>query len=401
MKVDVVIIGGGASGLWLLDELSRLGYAVLLLEAFELGKGQTVASQGIIHGGLKYMLGGLPTRSAREIRNMPSLWRDCLRGVGSPDLRNTRVRAQYCHLWRTGAAQSRFGMWAASLFLRTPPKTLRTEDRPAPLANCPGVVARIEEPVIAPMALMADLLQQHRPRILRFDLDRGMAFSLDGPGQVRTIELIDPDSSSDTKLTLQAGAIVLTAGVGNARLRTMAGLTTAAMQRRPLHMVMLRGDLPELNGHCIDGAKTRATITSDVDSSGRRVWQVGGQLAEAGVAFDEGTLLDRAKSELQVVLPEVDLRHVEWSTYRVDRAEVSTKYGMRPSTAQLLHEGNVLTAWPTKLALVPQLVRKIRARLSPPQSVAPIDFSSLVDWPRPQVAVPPWEQPQEWRQLNS
>ncbi|HEY3967359.1 MAG TPA: FAD-dependent oxidoreductase, partial [Planctomycetaceae bacterium] len=54
MELDVLIFGGGAAGLWLLDQLARRGDCVLLLEAGRLGLGQTVGSQGIIHGGLKY-----------------------------------------------------------------------------------------------------------------------------------------------------------------------------------------------------------------------------------------------------------------------------------------------------------------------------------------------------------
>ena len=59
MRLDALIFGGGAAGLWLLDRLSRDGHHVVLLEARSLGMGQTVASQGIIHGGLKYTLSGL------------------------------------------------------------------------------------------------------------------------------------------------------------------------------------------------------------------------------------------------------------------------------------------------------------------------------------------------------
>ena len=43
----------------------------------------------------------------------------------------------------------------------------------------------------------------------------------------------------------------------------------------------VRGALPGLCGHAIEGAKTRVTITSDVDARGRTVWQLGGQVSEA------------------------------------------------------------------------------------------------------------------------
>ena len=86
-SADLVIFGGGAAGLWLLDEAVRRGLDALLLEAHELGSGQTVASQGIIHGGLKYTLSGLLTPSAKAIAEMPVIWRRCLAGEQEPDYR--------------------------------------------------------------------------------------------------------------------------------------------------------------------------------------------------------------------------------------------------------------------------------------------------------------------------
>ncbi|MCH8259649.1 MAG: FAD-dependent oxidoreductase, partial [Planctomycetes bacterium] len=91
MQLDVVILGGGGAGLWLLDELVRRDFSVLLLEANELGSGQTVASQGIIHGGLKYTLSGFMTPSASAIRDMPGVWRACLAGDREPHLTATRL----------------------------------------------------------------------------------------------------------------------------------------------------------------------------------------------------------------------------------------------------------------------------------------------------------------------
>ena len=74
LKVDVLIVGGGIAGLWLLAELRAKGYQVILASD-ELGKGQTIASQGIIHGGTKYALSGKLTGATLAIGDMPRLWR--------------------------------------------------------------------------------------------------------------------------------------------------------------------------------------------------------------------------------------------------------------------------------------------------------------------------------------
>ena len=59
LRVDIAIIGGGIAGLWMLSRLRKRGYSALLIESEALGSGQTICSQGIIHGGVKYSLQGL------------------------------------------------------------------------------------------------------------------------------------------------------------------------------------------------------------------------------------------------------------------------------------------------------------------------------------------------------
>ena len=117
------------------------------------------------------------------------------------------------------------------------------------------------------------------------------------------------------------------------------------------------------------------TITSDCDSAGRTVWQVGGQIAESGVSLDARTLILQAKARTEATIPGIDLGRVQWTTYRVNRAEGATRDGSRPESVQLLREGNVLTAWPTKLALVPVLAEQIAAALGPLPAASPVLFT--------------------------
>jgi glycerol-3-phosphate dehydrogenase len=404
---DVVIFGGGAAGLWLLDELTRRGLSAVLLEANALGTGQTIAAQGIIHGGLKYTLQGLLTKSAASIREMPSIWRECLDGRSQPDLSNVRRRSDECFLWRTDSLSSRLGMLGAQFGLRVAPQTVDRDDRPELLRGCPGTVARLPEQVISTVSLMEVLAAGHDERMLKVDPSQ-VEFICREAGDVILIRLC---RNNGDIVELRPRQVVFTAGAGNSALRRRVQLHQETMQRRPLHMVMLRGSLPTFQGHCVDGAKTRVTITSDVDSVGRTVWQVGGQIAEEGVAWDELTLLANARQELIRVLPGIDLSSVEWSTYRVDRAEGIMPGGKRPETVQIRREGNSLTAWPTKLALVPQLVAELADELvehvsnvlasggdlktGSDEHNSPLE-SLPDDWPRPGVARPPWETAECW-----
>ena len=122
MRLDALIFGGGAAGLWLLDRLSRDGYHVLLLEANSLGSGQTVASQGILHGDLKYAFSGLLSKSAKTIREMPSIWRDSLLGRATPNLSKTRLRSGCFYIWQTESAAPRTAMIAGQVGMQARPE---------------------------------------------------------------------------------------------------------------------------------------------------------------------------------------------------------------------------------------------------------------------------------------
>lgn len=402
MNVDVVIFGGGVAGLWLLDDLVREGLHVALIETGKLGQGQTVASQGIIHGGFKYTLQGAWSKSAESIAELPEFWRRSLRGEQSPDLQMTKLRAEQCYLWRTDSWSAKLGMWGARLGLKVAPRTISRSQRPAVLAYCPGHVALIDEPVLSPRSLISALAAPHRSRLFHVDAVGGYEFELAEAGYIEAVHLKHPKAGE--RFTLHPRKMVFTAGAGNAGLRKLAGLETQRMQRRPLHMAVFRGPLPRLNGHCVDGAHTRITITSDVSAEGETIWQLGGQLAEQGVDLDEIELLQRAVSEVAAVLPGIDLSQVSGTTYRVDRAEGLTADGKRPDGVHWLSEGNIVTAWPTKLVLAPRLSAEVRRRLAATmtrilplgKTESPIDFP---DWPRPEIANYPWEETVNWHAL--
>jgi glycerol-3-phosphate dehydrogenase len=397
MKVDAVIFGGGAAGLWLLDDLTARGYQVILVEAHALGQGQTVASQGILHGGLKYTLTGAFSSSASAIRGMPELWSRCMAGDHRPVLKSTRLRGEFCYLWQTETLASRLGMFAAKSALRVKPTLLDPKDWPAALVGSTQKVFRLDEQVIDPASLLEDLSSRRLHQILRVGIEDGLEFHVRGCGDVGSIR-IGHGASGAGSMTLFPRAVVFSAGGGNAGLRERVGLATRAMQVRPLHMVMVRGRagrLPVFNGHCIDGKRTRVTITSASDSMGRMIWQVGGQIAEDGVAMGPRELCLHARAELGRVLRSVDFQGVEWGTYRVDRAEAATAGGIRPETAHVSREGNVLTCWPTKLVLVPAMAQLAVGQLGSPGGVGG-DWGLIGDWPRPAVAKPPWEAEATW-----
>ena len=397
LALDVLILGGGAAGLWMLDELHQAGHRVLLLEANSLGQGQTIASQGIIHGGLKYALRLRPSRAARTIRDMPQQWRRSLGGEQAPNLGGTQLRSDFCCLWALPGLQSRLGLLGARFGLRVKPTPMPVDARPEPLKSWSGPVARLDEQVIEPQSMLTILANRHRDRCLRIDLQSGFEFDLNPDGGLKQVRLLNPETSEP--LDLIPRTLVLAAGSGNQTLRDMLGLAPQAMQLRPLHMVVARGSLPRINGHCIRGAAPWLTITSTKDCADRTVWQIGGQLAEDCVGLDRAATMARARRDLQRALPTLDLDGVQFGTYTSNRAE-ATYEGRRPDGPTLMQDKNILTTWPTKLALVPMLSKAVQDSIPPATRDGGPEID-LHEWPRPSVALPPWEREQTWNDAHS
>lgn len=364
LQADIVIYGGGIAGVWILDELVRAGFDAVLLEKRTLGDGQTVASQGIIHGGLKYMFDGHVSTSVKAIAEMPVIWRECLAGKREPNLSATAIRSDCCYLWGTGSIKSRVFMAGSTIALRAAPEPVARSEWPGALREAKGKVMKVAEQVIDTVSLMRNFAQRNRGRIL------------------------------PAERNLEGKTIILAAGEGNAELRRRFGLSENVMQRRPLHMVMARGNLPELFGHCVGGAKPRITVTTARDAAGRTVWQIGGQIAEDGVKMSVQELAKHAANELEECVPGLSLKDVEISTYRIDRAEAATGTGQRPEDVHILKEKNVLTVFPTKLALAPRLAQRVLEELNLQRSTSNVQRPENKD--ELEIARPPWERETQW-----
>ena len=52
---DVLVIGGGATGVGIAVDAAARGYEVLLVERFDFGKGTSSRSTKLVHGGVRYL----------------------------------------------------------------------------------------------------------------------------------------------------------------------------------------------------------------------------------------------------------------------------------------------------------------------------------------------------------
>lgn len=384
LSTDVLIVGGGVAGLWLNARLRRAGYATLLVERGRLGGGQSVKSQGIIHGGTKYALHGALTGSSEAIADMPGRWRAALAGDGELDLSGVRLLSDAHYLWSPGSLAGNLTSFFASKAMRGRVDAVKGEQLPPALQHpgFKGKVYRLAELVLDVPSLIARLAE------------------LAGDGLLAA-ERIEPLREGDQLVGLRvdgreirAQRVVLSAGEGNAALLAALGLEQPRQQLRPLHMVLAKGpSLKPIYAHCLGGGpKPRVTITTHPAADGQWVWYLGGDLAEAdGVAREPAAQIAAAQREIGDLLPWVEQNELRWATLRVSRAEPEQSGLVRPDNAFLAEQGRLLVGWPTKLALAPDLADRVLASLAR-GAIRPGHHPALPSLPRPDVAAPAWEE---------
>jgi len=381
MRLDVLVFGGGAAGLWCLDRFRRARYHAILLESTALGSGQTIQAQGIIHGGGKYALRGVRDFAAVQATGtMPDRWRRALAGGEEPNLTGTQILSERCHLWLPrGSTLAWLQSWglisviAKAGLLATRPEKIPAAEWPEVLSGSALAVYSLAEPVISTGSLLKTLAAPHRRAIFLYEA-AAPRFLREG---VQVGEVL-----------LQPRAIVLAAGVGNGDLLSKAGLEADLMQRRPLGMVLLRGSFPPLFGHCVVGGKTGLTITSPAAG----LWQVGGEIAER-LAHEETPAAARriALAEIRRWLPGLDLTGSEIAIYHAVRAEGRTEALRRPSGVHASRVApGLVVAWPTKLSMAPVLADEV-FELVNLDLKDPGGYAEVPPWPVPGVARYPWE----------
>ena len=384
ISTDVLIVGAGVAGLWLNARLRRQGFSTIVVERESLGGGQSVKSQGIIHGGAKYALHGALTGASEAIADMPRRWREALAGDGELDLSGVRLLSEAHYLWSPGTLAGNLTSFFASKAVRGRVDQVKGDQLPPALQDprFKGKVYRLAELVVDVPSLIERLAELAGDGLLAgqvieplFDNDELIGLRVDG-------------------LEIHAQRIVFSAGGGNAELLASVGISVPAQQLRPLHMVLVKGpSLKPLYAHCLGGGpKPRMTVTTHPAANGEWVWYLGGDIAEAdGVAREPAEQIAVAKKELGNLLPWVDLSQAQWATLRVNRAEPAQSGLVRPDNAFLSDQGRLLVGWPTKLALAPDFSDRVLQALEH-DGIKPGNAPALPPLPRPPLGKTAWEQ---------
>ena len=359
-STDIVILGGGITGLWLLNRMQAEGHNPILFETKALGGRQTLASQGIIHGGLKYALKGALGKDSQNIADMPNRWRQCLNGNGEVDLTGVRLLDENYYMWSDGGLRSRLKSYLGSRSLSGRVDVVSKESYPTFFkgSSVKGTLYKLPDFVIDTKSLLQKLVSKNQERI----------FSLANC----TYEFHSEESIPRKRLkiviqgkvvTIEADLFIFCAGEGNSELISKAKLNTVSSQTRPLHMVYLKNsNLPKVYVHCIGNnfkLNPLVTVTSHEAKNGQIVWYLGGAIAESGIDKSKSEQIKAAQKLMRKTFPWMNLSDAKWESFLINRSEADIQNGFRPDDAIVKDERNILVTWPTKLTLVPSLADKV------------------------------------------
>jgi len=395
LQTDIVIVGGGVAGLWMLNSLSKRGFDVVLLEADTLGGGQSVRSQGIIHGGVKYALNGVLSQASDAIKDMPDRWKKCLAGEGELDLTGVKQLSDAHYLWSQRSLGAKITSFFAKKAMSGRVDSVAKKDYPA-LFNHPdfkGNLYKLNEIVLDVPSLMAKLAASYASRIIKLDTKQGR-WEKDAEGNIRAFH--HNEAGREQAITLCAEHFIFAAGEGNGQILSDLAIDNPKMQLRPLHMTMLthESDL-SIYAHCIGASsKPLATITHHINDDGTVTWYFGGDIAETGLERNSAEQIAKTQELAAKILPWVTLKNPVWSTLRINRAEPKQSSLSRPDSAFVQSENNYSTCWPTKLALTPNLSDQVleslaKLNVTPTHQLSELDLQAFT---RPAVSSTAWSQ---------
>jgi len=347
-NVDVVILGAGASGLWIANNLIESGFSVKVLACGKLGEGQTIASQGIIHTGIKYVFSGGIDDFVHSLHHVPGHWNERLSGSTSPDLSAVKIISNYTHIWSDQpieeALANVFGIEDILKGLNTDKEKINEFYHYS-----------VEEKTIDVRSLIRELTTKVSDEIIFYKKDT-LIFKKNAEGFVGKILFTSEDG---VRHDFKSKYVIFSAGVENCNLVKNSLGEVIESSDSPLTMRYIKGNLPNINGHIYKDRKLLLTITSipSVDDSLNNTWVIGGGIAEAlgGIQTSKNYFYSLIKN-----LFDVDEKDIKLSgEYTINRSEPPDVYGRRFAEPFIFHKKNVLAVWPIKLTLVPRLASNV------------------------------------------
>lgn len=402
MEVDVVIVGGGIQGLWLLADLLAAGYHAVLLERMRPGFGQTGHSHVFIHEGHIYasMLRERDDDILQRVDSLAkanTLWKAALAAGRLQNL--TTLKSNFYIGWddriKGGLFEQRCALTNLPLEeVYTSPSEFGTLAKMASLYKSEGVCLESN-------ALLNQLMNFGNLHELVACCHKISAKANDS-GCFDFLAEHDADYAREhnkiRSIQVRAGAVVLSAGAGNETLIKdlfdTAPLPTdpRAIRQQTVKTFMLvlrhlNDSLPLVTGMFPDFGGI--FIVSRQDSQGRMIWLIGDKqrrlvpVPGEMTTFDAITWFQNLKNALELLLPDIieNAVNYEWGIYEATKAERWTEnkkleggggfpegYHIHKHPTQ-----SIWLAWPTLLTFAPLVANSVVTELK--QFVTPGKFS--------------------------
>ena len=380
MNTDIIIIGGGISGLWLRALLSSMGYKCLLIDKHSWGGQQTQAAQGILHGGTKYSFNGIWNPEARAIQDMPRRWEQALiNGAGELHLKG--VKSLSPHQYICFPASNKIVSFLASSIMQSKVTALKTQEYPESFkqGGMDARVYKLNERVIDMESLVQVLNKIGTGAMIKAEIDFHNIINRKDGVEIKV-----------NQQTIRAQLIISTAGAGNEELTSGKEDAVATQpakgdstgkavkvdkaskadkldepikqQLRPLNMLMLRGaNLPPIYAHfCDRSSLPLLTITTHEDEKypGEMIWYVGGALAEHNLDDNAQQLAQKFIKQIAQFMPQLSIKWQEWqkihaANYPIDRAEPQTAGKTKPAAPYIMPIKRALICYPIKMTFAP------------------------------------------------
>jgi len=385
IKVDVLILGGGIQGVWLLRDLAAAGYSVVLLDIRALGGEQTCHSHVYLHRGYNYQQTGLITALGEAHRR----WVTCLnqaRGL----LDGPRPVLGFTNLADYTKKQA---VWDDAKL--RPPDTLPEVAWPSPLRN--GHVKSCwstDEEYADATVLVSALIQGFEDHTSKIEhvIDMTLSQHKRGPHTDFGVSEVKVRMPNGGTLAVQPRAVVLAAGHGNQQLMDLVArypeLKPAfanQQQVRKGHMLVVKGKLEPLCGIFSLDEAHELFIVSRQDNEDT-IWLVSDNRSPALSSVEDYFGRGHVRRWLPLVLE--GLKNLAPDYFKDDEKKAQWRWGVYEAPkAEGRHTGglptehvilrvrsvpNVWTVWPTKLTLAPlasrEIVAAIRGELKAPES---------------------------------
>ncbi len=386
-NIDIAIFGAGIAGLWTFHRLKNLGYNVALFEKSSIGNGQTIASQGIIHSGLKFSLVGKVNKLAQNISKMPDIWRSALNGEGDVDLSSADVSATSQQLLIPAGFMGGLTALVAQKALGKHVHTIPEQQWPEDLkqSGFSGTNIFMGEPVLNIPSVIRALAAPFKDTIYKITEEQANA----------PFDFLENHN-------IIAKRIIFTSAASNHVIAKQhqhdTGLET---QKRPLMQGMIKNAPFPLWAHLVGKTdKPIASITSHTMEDGTLVWYFGGGVAERKKEADPIEVYHAIINALKTYMPNIDTDSIEWATLPIDRIEGKSKTDSWMPDIPTIHcAENALYCWPTKLTFAPLLSDMLLSKLNENGIQPSHTQTEIPTLPKASYAQTPWDAAQ-WKKQN-